>query len=308
MTSPRARARPALRSATWPYLAALAWALGSLAWSAPARGEDDEPRAEKDAADEAFGWHLESALAFRPAPLGAFAEAELGYRAPLWDADGRVLGDAYVEPGAAFQITPSTARGGLYLEALPLAVLELRIGAQATRYLGAWGYLHLPADPDAPEDWSLGELGGGAGDGAAGSAVMVEASVTPQVLVGRWAALAETKVRWARASVDQRYYEPSYDMLLEPSDGYWVTRPTVGRVFPFEDARGWILAGARWEHARSVRSGVVRDLAAAVGMWNIPWDVLGEEEMLLGVVAGYWARHPNRDGTLYGATQLSLAW
>ncbi len=250
----------------------------------------------------------QSSLALRAAPLGLISETDGGYRIPLAFSDAPLFADTYLEPGVSVHLTPSAARGGLYLESVPLAILQLRVAAYASSYFGSFGYLHLPADPDDPSSWSLSALGGGAAEGERGSGVMLEASATPRALVGRTVLLAETKLRWARASVTQSYYEPIFDMLLEPSDSYWVTRPTVGRIFALPDRDSWVMAALRWEHGQASGTGVTRDMAALVGLWSLPWTLRAQGEVTLAIVAGYWVRHPNRAGTVYGASQLSVEW
>jgi hypothetical protein len=277
----------------------------ALAWALVVGNAAADELAEDDGVS---GVHLGSSVAVRAAPLGLVMQADAGYRLGLSSSDSPILSGTYFEPGVTTQLTPSSAKAGLFLEALPLAILQLRVSAQALSYLGTWGYLHLPPDPDDPEGWSLSQLGGSPTEGRSGTGVMLEAKATPRALVGRTVFLAETKLRWARVGVDQAYYEPSFDMLLEPSDSYWVTRPTLGQVFALPERDSWIMAALRWEHGRSHNTNVVRDMAAVVGLWKLPWSVRRDGEMVLAVVGGYWARHPNRQGTVYVASQLSIDW
>ncbi len=280
----------------------IAMACACALWPAVAAADEvEEPQG-------VGGVRVGSHVAARAAPLGLLWQNDVGYRFGLSSSDSLLLDGTYVEPGVTTQITPSSARGGVFLEALPLAVLHLRVSAQVSGYLGAWGYLHLPADPEDPGDWSLGDLGGGPMDGTSGSGVMLEAVATPRALVGSTVFLAETKVRWARVDLDQPYYEPNFDMLVEPTDSYWVTRPTLGRVFAMPERDTWLVAALRWEHGRTANTDVTRDMAAAVGLWKLPWTLGRDSEMMLAVVGGYWVRHPNREGTIYAASQLTVEW
>jgi hypothetical protein len=93
---------------------------------------------------------------------------------------------------------------------------------------------------------------------------------------------------------------------MQPKDSYWSTKPTLGYLFEFDDA--WLLAGARWQHARTFGTDISRDMPTAMALWKMPWQPFSWGDMKLAVLAGYWvdAPHPNRDKTGYLAAELSI--
>lgn len=250
--------------------------------------------------------HVRSALGIRPIPLGAKLELDAGYRMILSDSDALLLKGTYLEAGVTTTNSPSNFWGGAYVEALPLAVLKIRLAARSMSHFGTFGYLYLPDDLQDP-DWSLDAIKGPISSGHAANGYMLDAQVTLQAKVKNFVVLVPGQYSYVKMNVDQDYYETNIDFLLAPEEQVWTVQPTLGYVFVFEESRSWLLTGLRWEHSQTVKTDLGRDMPQALGMWKLPGDLAGGEMQLVGL-GGYWLKHPNRQGTPYFATQFSVDW
>lgn len=279
-----------------PARAPLAGLLAALFVSSPpARAADPSPS----------GTRLLSAMAVRAVPVGLKLNLVGGYRLGLFDADSVLLRGTYAEAGVFTETSPSNFWVGPYVELVPVAVLQLWVSAQSLSYYGSFGYLHVPPNAAEP-DWSLETIRDfEAGDGRSAHGWMVDARATPRAKVGNVVFLAETQLVRVAMDVDRPYYESTFDFLLEPTDTFWVTRPTLGWVFVMDES--YVLTAFRWEHGETLGTGFSRDMAALLALWKTPWSPSGGE-MKLAVVGGWWVDHPNRADTAYAATQLSIDW
>jgi hypothetical protein len=272
-----------------------------------AENEAIEPEAvSQDEVEEASGdhFHLHSAFALRAIPIGTNLVLDGGYRMMLSDSESILLKDTYLEAGVTTTSSPSNFWGGAYIEALPVAVLKLRLSAQTLQYFGTFGYLGFPDDPANP-DWSLDAVGGDPGEGTAASGFLLDAQATLQAKVGNVVVQVPMKYSYIDMDVDQPYYESTFDFLLEPTEQMWVVQPMLAYVFVMDDT--WVLSGLRWEHAETIESGLSRDMPTVLGLWKLPGALAGGEMKLVGL-GGYWLDHPNREGTPYFATKFSVDW
>lgn len=290
--------------------------LASLAITATAAAQEkvpeEAPIAEPTEAAEAaeksdeLGNHLHvhSAFALRAIPIGTQLTLDAGYNIRLSDSDSLLLKDTYLEIGAATNSSPSNFWGGAYIEAVPLAVLKLRLQAQSLHYFGTFGYLYYPEDQTNP-DWTIDSIGGDPGEGNPASGLLLDATAQLQAKVGNVVAMVPFKYRYIDMDVTENYYESTFDFLLAPTDQMWMIQPMLAYVFTFDDS--WLLTGLRWEHAETIELGLTRDMPTLLGMWKLPGVLAGGEMKLVGL-GGYWFNHPNREGTFYLATQFAVDW
>ena len=262
------------------------------------------------AQDESSGLRYSNALNVRVVPIGLSLENRLGYRHKLFDSDHTLLKDAYVEAGAIANISPALLWVGGYLEALPVAFLQLNLNAYYTKYLGTFGFLYVAQDRADPE-WSLDDFDRSArnGDGVAASGTIIEATITPRLKIDRVVFFSRLIYSYVNMDVDGPYYEPWYDHLFEPSDHFWVIQPTLGVIAYQDPGESFIMTALRWERAFSSRSDLSRDLLSFVGIWGIPKSWWSTGDPRLAVLTGYWLKHPeDRQGSFFFATQLSMSF
>ncbi len=251
-------------------------------------------------------WHVHAAFSLRAVPIGTQVAAAAGRRWRLFDSDSLLLKGTYVEAGLTTSDSPSYFWGGGYVEAVPLAILQVRVAAQWMGYYGTFGYLDLPDDPDNP-DWSLDALDGAASAGQPATGLLLDATATLRAKVGNVVAMVPAQFSYVDMNVDQPYFESTFDFLMAPTEQMWALRPMLGYVFVMKPWHTWVLAGLRWEHAQTVHTALSRDMPSVLALWKLPGALAGGT-IQLATVGGYWLDHPNRQGTFYLAGQLSVDW
>ena len=243
------------------------------------------------------GLRLKADTALRAIPVGINVIADAGYRLPLSASDNLLLRKTYLEGGFTGGLSPAYLWAGGYVEALPLALLQLRASAQYMQFFGTFGHLFEPAAGSGDGGWSLDALKdrGGITEGKVTSGLMLEGRVTPRLKLGNVVAFAELRfLRLSVEDVEDTWYETYYDILLASTDTMFIARPTAGYLLMAEDpTRTFLLAGARWERTITDKTGITRDLLAALLLWKIPtdWWARGGQLAFLG---GAWLDHPNR--------------
>lgn len=243
---------------------------------------------------EEGGFAHESALQIRAIPIGLSLFSTTGYGWSLWDSpDSDLLTGTKLEVGAATSLSPAFAWGGPYVTFVPAAVLPIKASAQVMGYFGNFGYLHVPDDGD----WSLEELDRsddeGLGVGARGTLIHLQA--TPRLRIDRIVFTAETNAYWINMDVEGEYYEPYFDLLFEPSDFFFITRPTLGYLIGPDLSRWYLLLGLRWERTMTRDTNLTRDIAGLVFAWKVPETLLAFGDPTLAGFMGVNTQHPNRD-------------
>lgn len=249
-------------------------------------------QAEEDDGGEA-GFHHDSTVQIRATPIGLSFLSNTGHRFSLWDSDNDLLDGTYFEAGATATLSPAFAWKGPYVEILPVAVLRLRASLQAMSYYGTFGYLYVPEDGHSWDDDALDDAWSDSlGESATGWKAELEA--TPQMLIGRVVMTAETSVRRIDMGTEGAYYEPFFDLLMEPQDTLFITRPTVGYLLGEEPARTHLLLGARWERAMVRNADYTRDTLGAVFSWQVPPSLMETGTPTVSGFGGVFMDHPTR--------------
>lgn len=291
--------------------------LSTLALSTPAVAQ--QSAAAKDAAQMGSansaqtGFRHKSDLAFRAIPIGLNVVSDTGHRWSLFDSESTLLRKTYIETGVVTGVSPAFIWAGGYVEALPIAILQLRASAQYMRYFGLQGFIYIPDEqaanaPQGGDSWDLDTIEDimDAGGGATMSGLMLEGRATPRLKVGNVVFFAETRLVHIRSDLDQRYYEPYYDLLLDPTDTFLMTRPTLGYVWGADPARTYLLTGIRWEYTRVFGTEISRTMPTFVFSWKLPNDWLDIGSPSIAGVGGFFLDHPNREDTPYFGLQLTL--
>jgi len=250
--------------------------------------------------------HLDSSVALRAVPIGLRFGNDIGARWSLFDSESRLLEETWFETGVTTELTPANGWFGGYLHAVPIAILELRASIRSLHYFGTFGFLHIPDDQSNP-DWTLDAVDDDIGAGRAARGWMATLRARPRFKSGSFIAFVEGELRWVRMDLDEIYYESTFDLLLEPNDGWASVVPTAGWVFEFSGASSWLLAGAGWEHLETFDRDITRDMARLLFLWNLPGDFAGGTSEL-AVLAGHWVSHPNREGEFWLGGQFSVDW
>ena len=241
-------------------------------------------------------------------PEGARAITDIGYVVPLHDDPGsRLFENTYFDAGITTNLSPTFAWGGGFVEILPVQVLRLRASAQYMGYFGTFGYLFHPEgsaetgyDLHPPLDGSPGVA-----QGIATSGWIVQGEAEPRV---RWkgiVAVAPTRIAHVSMDLPRPYYEPLFDVVLDPDDTLWRTQPTLGYQITVDETGGWLMPGVRYDHTQTFGTDFTRDLVLGVLVWH-PGDLLQAAQPQVAFAAGAWTEHPSRTGEPYIAVELSF--
>jgi hypothetical protein len=306
---------------TAPRLTAPSQALATLATlllALPADLAAQQSTAARDTAQlgsdtSEEGLHHRSDVGLRIIPIGLNVLSDTGYRISLFDSDSQLLRKTYLEGGLVTGVSPAFVWAGGYVEALPIAVLQLRAQAKYMRYLGFQGFLYVPdpaasSSPAGGDSWDLGTIRDvmSEGGGTVANGLMFEGRATPRIKVGNVAFFAETRLTHIRMEVNDRYYEPYFDLMLNPTDTFFMTRPTLAYVWGEDPSRTYVLTGIRWEYTKVFGVDYSRSMPVAVVSWKLPDEWIGVGSTSIAGVGGFFFDHPNRQGTPYFAIQYSM--
>ena len=285
-----------------------------------ARAQDPKEEQAKEAATQTGepveviappkeGWRSQFSLAYRTVPIGLALFNDTGYRKLLTKSESLLRKNTYIEGGAYTITSPAYFRSGLYLESVPLSVLQLRTSVQAAKFYGTYGFLLTNEDGSAP-DWTLDDLDAVAdqGNGVPGSVFYWETRVTPRIKAGRLVALAETRYLYLMHNTGKTTYEPFYDVLFEPRDHYFTFKPTLG-FLPIQNDDTYLLTAARYDYARVFGNDLRTSQLNALVIWGVPKSWVKTPALTVTGLFGYWLKHPEeRANTMYLALQIGATF
>lgn len=280
---------------------------------------DETEQAERPC--ERDGLHVCStnAIALRGTPLGLNLISDLSLRLPLFEgSESALFQGTYVEAGPTIGISPAYFWGGAFIQALPVAVLQIRGSIQ---YVNYWGYNQYNVAIEDPQTgWSLEDLNNAEQrDRITMDGLMVRAQFTPRYRSGRIVVTMETDIVHIAMNEFERdrnappgafdpefYHEPYHDIVLEPSDTIIWFKPTVGYLIGSDLSNAFLLLAGRYDHMTTSNSEVTRSIAGLVYLWQIPrhWGLAGQPQ--LSGFAGAFVNHPSREIAPYFGTQYIM--
>lgn len=233
-----------------------------------------------------------SRLQLRVHPLGLSHRSDTAFRMPLWDSDQRLLDGTYIDSGVTTALSPAYLWGGPFVEALPLAVLNLRAAAYFKGYFGTFGHLHVDADGDGSREARNRTSEQGLAQSTTGW--RVKAQATPQMLIGRVVMTAETTLHRMVLDVEHPYYEPSFGLMFEPRETIFETNPTVGYVFGSDPSKRYTVIGVRWERTATWKSEQSKDKVGVVWNVQLPSSLMQWGSPEIAGFAALRLNHPER--------------
>jgi hypothetical protein len=264
-----------------------------------AAGAVAEPPAAEVASPPAPDWYLESSLSARVNPLSLLHWARLGYRWPLLDSPSPFLQDTRFDVAADVSATPAYVSGGAFAEITPLAILKLRASVQRLYYFGTLGCIsELPDGDWSPERLKALE---DADSGRAMPATRMELGALLQAAIGPVVAFVDNAYAWVLTEVDDPYYDPYDDLLLDPTDGIW----SINAVLGVEVTDG-LLLGGRWERLAVQFSGVRRQTVGILAMWDVPASWMSWGSPRVAALVGLYVVDRYRLSEPFGAMELSV--
>ncbi len=179
-------------------------------------------------------------LGLLPTPAARSAAAQLSFessrRRPLFASRHPLLSEAHIGVGGSAAFTPAHARGGVWLEAAPMSVFVLRVGAEPAYYFGSFDSLTSFESRNDPFDTDSRRARQSAQSGTA-----TRFYVTPrlQARAGRLIGVASADFEWwSSNAAGPFFYElPSLKASADHSASARLPQIPVQRVKPACAAR-----------------------------------------------------------------------
>ncbi len=171
---------------------------------------------------------------------GAQLSFEASRRRPLFASRHPLLSEAHIGVGGSAAFTPAHARGGVWLEAAPVSVFVLRVGAEPAYYFGSFDSLTSFESRNDPFDTDSRRERQSAQSGTA-----TRFYVTPrlQARAGRLIGVASADFEWwSSNAAGPFFYEPTRERLLDTS-GDRVTTLTGAVLYEHALRKGRLTTG-----------------------------------------------------------------
>jgi hypothetical protein len=178
---------------------------------------------------------------------GAQLSFDLSRRRPLSRSRHPLLADAHVAIGETAAFTPAHVRAGVWLEAAPLSVFVLRVGAEPAYYFGTFDSL---GSFDSRHDSFDSDIRRERGGAVSGTTIRLYVTPTLRLRARRFIGLVSADLeRWSSSAAGPFFYEPTRDTLLDASGDRLIT---VSSALLYEQpvARGRVTAGVTHSRMR----------------------------------------------------------
>jgi len=187
-------------------------------------------------------------------PLSLQLRGNLGWKWRWTDTSSPLLRDAGLSAGFSEALTPAYSRTEAWVQISPLAVLDLRAGAELVGYFGTFGNLvGFPSyDSDFSDD-AREALASGARSAVGG---LFTLSPTVKAAAGRLAFRSSAAFEWWRVDGPSAYFYEPYRGTLLDSDGDSLVAVT-----------SVVLVDVSGDRSRRRQIGLYHDL---VNVWNAP--------------------------------------
>lgn len=187
---------------------------------------------------------------------GAQLSFDLSRQRPLSRSRHPLLSQAHIGVGGSAAFTPAHVRAGVWLEAAPLSMVAVRVGAEPGYYLGTFDSLaSFDSRRDAFDTDSRRERGGA----ASGTAARLYVTPTLRLRAGRFVGLASADFEWWWSSAAGPYfYEPTRDTLLDVR-GDQLTTMTSAVLYEHPLATGRLTTGVTHSRMR-VQGGSLNEI------------------------------------------------
>lgn len=179
---------------------------------------------------------------------GAQLSFDLSRQRPLSRSRHPLLSEAHLGVGGSAAFTPAHLRAGVWLEAAPVSIFVLRVGAEPAYYLGTFDSLtSFGSRRDAFDTDSRRERGGA----ESGTAARFYITPTFRLRAGRFIGLASADLEWwSSSAAGPFFYEPTRDTLLDVR-GDRLTTITSAVLYEHPLAAGRLTAGVTHSRMRA---------------------------------------------------------
>ena len=255
----------------------------------------------------AAGLRHTSALGIRTNRPGLGVFSDTGWRTRLFDSDRVLLRDTYVDVGLVTQLSPATLHPGVYIEAVPLAILKLRASVQRLQYFGYFGSLH----PYPDGDWSPPRLREASKhhNGRRAGGTVYDTRATLRAKAWRLVTSVEGQASHFDFEVDAPVHEPVSDLLVGPHDEVYQVRATLGFMVLGEVQKpGSLMLAGMHQYLRTHDTAIERHIPGLAALMKPPVDWWSTGDPSLAVVLGFFAADPYREGNPFIGSLLTMTF
>lgn len=225
-------------------------------------------------------------------PLGLQDVLEVSWRRSLSGSANPLISEAHVSFGLSQRLTPAYDRPGVWLEAAPLSILDIRAGVEPVVYFGTFKSLLYFSEYSARFDDDARKAR--ADEAVLGLAGRAYVAPTLKARFGSVLVRAHTEFDWWRARDKGRFfYEPSRDTLLRASGDAMMTGEAV-LLYEWNRRGGRkVLLGPVYDLSwvYDARENRKQDIGL-VGVWQSGGKRLGLREPVLFAKVFYYLEDP----------------
>jgi hypothetical protein len=209
----------------------------------------------------------------RLAPSGVMLFTGVLRRWDVNDGDGALLRGRYLELGGAAGVNPAYSQGGVHVEWVPIAPLQLRAQYDLYGFFGANGA--LLRFPSASSRFGDAEIKAASGSERTGLGQRLLFTPVVRARVGRVLLRSQTDLAWfALSSTTGWFYEWEYDTLLAQRDFLVSNRTALLLELWHGAGEAMLLAGPGYEVTHAAKADITRQRAEGILFWS-PADALG---------------------------------
>lgn len=251
-------------------------------------------------------WRVDEAVGVSVNGLGVQHAIDARWSKALSNSSRPLLAGRHLALGATHSVTPAYTRFTGWVEVTPLAILDVRAGAEASTYFGTFGSLQSFQSYGDQFDDDTRRLGKSEARKGSGSRLFV--SPTLKFKAGSFVAVSTADFEsWKSGASGPYYYEPSRDTLLRASGDRILVVSTMALRLQGSEAAGQLGYGVRHNltrvfdapQNRSQRIGVFLMRQFSASRWG------GRAPRIAGHVS-YYLDDPNRHGQLSVGLGLSF--
>jgi hypothetical protein len=207
------------------------------------------------------------------APDGVMLTAGVLRHWDVEDGDSPLLRGRYFEAGGSAGANPAYAQGAIFVEWVPLALLQVRLEYDAYGYFGRNGA--LLRFPSPASRFGEREIAAAAGSEQRALGQRVLLSPTLRAQVGRLVLRSQTDLGWyALATTPGWFYEMEYDTLVARRDLVVSNRSALLVELWRGAGEAMLLAGPGYEVTHASRAAITRQRVEGAVFWS-PCDRLG---------------------------------
>ena len=234
-------------------------------------------------------------------PLGTDIASEVWYRYVYRRDPSRLWDGLYVQGGGSMDINPAYGRVGVYVEWMPIAILQLRMGIDHYAFFGSNGSLLIYSEPNAP--FGSGDYQDRRGQEVAAQADRFIFQPTWQAIIGNYAVINQTTFALYDYKHDGSYFwDQEYDTLLQRHDRLYADDLSLLYIVARAGRKAHLLIGPSFEVVHASGADLTRT-RMGLSLYYEPMTIRHDFGFLISphiyFQAGVNTNDKNQDGQAY---------